>query len=72
MAVIFAHHLSYNIPVDSAYTFFKYNSAVPGVYFDWWADTADFRFAQFAIGCNKDSSGDNLGRTAYLNAITDF
>ena len=67
-----AHHLSYNIPVDSAYTFFKYSSAVPGVYFDWWADTADFRFAQFAIGCNKDSSGDNLGRTAYLNAITDF
>ncbi len=66
-----AHHLSYTIPTDSAYTLFAYNSSSGDVYFDWWADTSDFKNAQFAVGCN-DANGTDSGRTIYLNVIADF
>jgi subtilisin family serine protease len=65
------HHLSYSIPSDSAYTFFKYNTTYNEVYFDLWADTANFNNAYFAVGCN-DKFGNNLGRTDYLRVPTDF
>ena len=65
------HHLGYTIPADSAYTFFKYSNAASAVYFDWWADTANFKNAFFTIGCN-DTAANDLGRTAYFNVITDF
>ncbi len=65
------HHVGYVIPADSAYTFFKYNAAAQEVYFDLWADTADFANALFAVGCN-DTSGNNLGRINYLNVPADF
>lgn len=63
------HHLSYNIPADSAYTFFK--SASPEVYFDFWADTANFKQAQFTVGCN-DTLGNNLGQLRYFTVPADF
>lgn len=65
------YHLSYPITSDSAFTFFKYSNTAAAVYFDWWADTAAFKNAGFAIGCN-DTSGNNLGRTAYFNILSDF
>lgn len=66
------YHLKYNIPSpDSAYTFFTFNEGYGYAYFDWWADTADFNNAMFAIGCN-DSLGNNLGSTRYLNVLNDF
>ncbi len=66
-----AFHLSYDISSDSAYTFFKYSPAVPGAYFDWWTDTANFNRAFFAVGCN-DSLGNDLGRTDYLSVPVNF
>lgn len=66
-----SYHLGYNIPSDSAYTFFRYSNSAQMVYFDFWADSADIANAYFAIGAN-DTSGNNLGRTPYLNVITDF
>ncbi len=65
-------HLSYNIPTDSAYTLFKYSNSFGGVYFDWWADTVDFKNASFAIGCNAPLTGADSGRTAYLNVPANF
>lgn len=65
------HHLGYTIPADSAFTLFKYNTTYNEVYFDFWADTANFRQALFAIGAN-DTFGTNLGRTAYINVPTNF
>jgi subtilisin family serine protease len=65
------HHLGYNLSVDSAYTFFKYNSTYKEVYFDFWADTSDFKSALFAVGCN-DGFGNHLRRTAYFNVPADF
>jgi len=66
-----AFHLGYDIPADSAYTFFNYNSSDGFVYFDWWSDTAQFNNAYFAIGCN-DNTGNNLASTAYMSAHGDF
>lgn len=65
------HHLSYAVPSDSAYTFFKYNTTYSEAYFDLWADTADFNQVQFTIGCN-DPSGNNLGRLSYFTVKGDF
>lgn len=65
------HHLSYTISSDSAYTFFKYNNTSSEVYFDLWADTADFKNALFAVGCN-DTFGSNLGRTEYFSVPQNF
>ncbi len=65
-------HLGYTLPgADSAYTLFKYSNWFGGVYFDFWADTANFNNAYFAIGCNN-STGTDLGRSPYLNVLTDF
>ncbi len=63
------HHLGYNIPADSAYTFFT--TEFSEVYFDFWADTAGFKQTQFTVGCN-DTFGNNLGRLRYFNISTDF
>jgi len=65
------HHLGYNVPSDSAYTFFKYNSGASEAYFDLWADTADFNQVQFTVGCN-DATGNNLGRLSYFTVKGDF
>lgn len=65
------HHLGYQIQADSAYTFFKYNTFNQEVYFDLWADTAEFRNVQFAVGCN-DTLGTDLGRISYLTVPADF
>jgi hypothetical protein len=67
------YHLSYNIPQapDSAYTFFKFNSASGNVYFDLWADSANFTNVLFTVGCNTNS-GTDLGAISPLNVINDF
>ncbi|MCS6934793.1 MAG: S8 family peptidase [Chitinophagales bacterium] len=64
------HHLSYSIPPDSAYTFFRFNPSTNEVYFDLWADTADFKNARFAVGCN-DTNGAHIVRTDYMT-VHDF
>ncbi len=66
-----AHHVSYPIPADSAYTLFKYISSGGYLYFDWWADTANFKNALFSIGCNA-ANGVDSGRIPYLNLPADF
>ncbi len=63
------YHLSYSIPPDSAYTYFKIITT--DLYFDWWADTVDFKNAFFSIGCNS-SLGVDLGKIAYQNVPVDF
>lgn len=65
------HHLGYDIPTDSAFTLFKYNTTYNEVYFDFWADSANFNNARFAIGCN-DTLGVDLGRTAYMSVPANF
>jgi hypothetical protein len=66
------HHVSYALsPTDSLFTWFIYNSTTRKVYFDLWADTAEFKNANFAIGCDNTTPV-FLGRTPYYNVINDF
>ncbi len=67
------HHLSYQLSsTDSLWSWFLYNSTTHSVYFDLWADTAQFRSANFAIGCDLSATGAPRGRTRYFNVLTDF
>ncbi|MBS1625535.1 MAG: S8 family serine peptidase [Bacteroidetes bacterium] len=67
------YHLSYPLSAtDSLWTWFIYNANIPGIYFDLWADTAQFRNALFALGCDVGATGAVRGRTPYLNALTSF
>lgn len=48
-----AYHLGYQIPEsDTAFTWFEYSSAAEAVYFEIWADTADFNNAAYAVGAD--------------------
>lgn len=64
------HHLTYPITADSSYTFFQFNASTNEVYFDFWADTANFTDAKFAVGCN-DNTGLHIARTNYMS-VHDF
>ncbi|MBS1593054.1 MAG: S8 family serine peptidase, partial [Bacteroidetes bacterium] len=66
-------HLSYQLSnTDSLWSWFLYNSSSHSVYYDLWADTAQFRNANFAIGCDLSATGAPRGRTRYFNVLTDF
>ena len=51
------YHLSYDVTSDTSFTWFKYsNNTLLGtgaVYFEFWADTADFNQVHFGIGADK-------------------
>jgi hypothetical protein len=65
-------HVSYNLNnTDSLFTWFRYNTSTQDIYFDFWADTAQFKLANFAIGCD-DNTPAFLGRSKYYNVPTDF
>ncbi|MES2620299.1 MAG: S8 family serine peptidase [Bacteroidota bacterium] len=66
------HHLGYNVPTDSAYTYFTY-TANPSVsiYFDLWADTADFNNTMFKVGASVNN-GTIINGTEYFNVPLDF
>ena len=68
-----AHHLGYTVSNDTAnptYTLFKYN---PNgyVYFDLWADTANFNNVWFTVGAT-DSRTLPLGQLPYMNVPLNF
>jgi hypothetical protein len=65
-------HLSYPLSAtDSLFTWFAYNTSYHQVYYDMWADTAQFKLGTFAIGCDNNTPA-FLARTKYFNAVTDF
>jgi hypothetical protein len=65
-------HVSYNLSnTDSLFTWFRYNATSQDIYFDFWADTAQFKLANFAIGCD-DNTPAFLGRSKYYNVPSDF
>jgi hypothetical protein len=69
------HHLRYQLSAtDSLWTWFLPNCPNPNfkVYFDLWADTAQFKNANFALGCDLSSNGAYRGRTRYFNVPVDF
>jgi subtilisin family serine protease len=65
-------HLSYSLSAtDSLFTWFSYNTTYHQVYYDLWADTAQFKLAHFAIGCDNNTPT-YLAGTRYFNVLSDF
>lgn len=64
-------HLGYTVTNDSSFTWFQYFSAIGGVYFEWWADTANFDQIQFSYGADKTSPWVSRGHVPY-HTINDF
>ncbi len=54
-----AYHLGYDVTTDTTFTWFLYNAnsglGYGTVYFELWADTADFNNVQFAMGADRVS-----------------
>jgi len=66
------YHVNGIVDVDTSFTWFEVNPSstfgTPAVYFDFWADTADFNNVDFAIGSNlQNVNFDFRGRTQFFN-----
>jgi hypothetical protein len=74
-----AYHLSYEVPQDTAFTWFKFHPSINyfgsytpngAVYFAVYADTADFNQVYFSIGADKTSTNYQLrGESQYMNVL---
>jgi len=66
------YHVKGNVDADTSFTWFEVNPTsalgTPAVYFDFWADTADFNNVDFAIGADVQSPDFSFrGRTPFFN-----
>lgn len=56
-----AYHLHTDVTVDTMFTWFAYNQSsimnMGAVYFDLWADTADFNQVRYSVGADKNNGG---------------
>lgn len=70
------YHLHSSVDNDTAFTWFEYNAssaAGPAVFFEIWADTADFNQIDFALGADKVSpTFENRGKSNYHNISTNL
>ncbi len=69
VGVLYPFHVGRNsVAGDTVFTWFKYNSGIPGAYIQIFADTAQFNQIQFAIGADKISPYyDFRGSTSFIN-----
>ena len=65
-------HLSYEVNIDTAFTWFKVIPSLGKVYFDLWADTADFKNVSFAFQNDNPTNFTEYGKTNFLNIANDF
>lgn len=68
------YHVRHEINNDSATTYFKYSNTVPGVYFDFWADSAQFNNVEFLVGAVSTKTGNlvDTAATERFNVMRDF
>ncbi|HRN93090.1 MAG: S8 family serine peptidase [Chitinophagales bacterium] len=68
------YHVQHTITNDSATTYFRYNKNVPGLYFDFWADSVQFNNAEFVIGAVSTKTGNLVDTVATerFNVLRDF
>ncbi|MCB0764833.1 MAG: S8 family peptidase [Flavobacteriales bacterium] len=66
------YHMQTDVGTDTTFTWFRYNSAsglgYGAVYFELWADTADFNDVRYAVGADKTSPYIYRGRTPFHSA----
>lgn len=70
-----AFHLGYEVTADTTFTWFNYQSpsvlGVGAVFFELWADTADFQQVQFAVGADKHTPSFNYRGATPFRQIGD-
>ncbi len=68
------YHLAYDVPLlDTAFTWFAYNQDIGAVYYEFWADTADFSATQFAVGADLTTPNYEFrGYSNWRNAPSDL
>lgn len=65
-------HLSYNVSNDTSFTWFRPIAAQSVVYFELWADKADFENVSFAFQNDNATDFTSYGRTKFLSLKNDF
>lgn len=65
-------HLSYNVTNDTSFTWFEIIPSEGKVYFDLWADTANFRNVAFAFQNDNPTNFTEYGKTNFLSIGNDF
>ncbi len=68
----FPYHLSYPLSSDTSFTWFDYNPQLNAVYYQVWANEADFNHAQFSIGVDDPTDFKHRGETKFYNLIDDL
>lgn len=68
----FAFHLGYTVTETPQFTWFKKLSYTNLVYFQLWADTADFNGVDFSISVDDPATWASIGSTPVLNVLNDF
>jgi len=66
------HHINPMVDADTAFTMLAYSTFRKGYYFDLFADKADFDNVNFSMACIDNSTWTELGRSNWLNVLTDF
>ncbi|HWY98196.1 MAG TPA: S8 family serine peptidase, partial [Bacteroidia bacterium] len=59
-------------PGDTSFTWFQYYSYNGQIVFDAWADTANFRQVQFAIGVDRAAPFSSITHTAFSTVLTNL
>lgn len=67
-----AFHLGYDVTATEQFTWFKKLSYMNLVYFQLWADTADFNQVDFRLSVDEPAGFTSLGSTPYFNMLSDF
>lgn len=66
------YHLGYDVTSDTTFTWFKFNSTSGDLFFQLWADTADFNDVHFTFGADDPTTWDSVATLSYLNVKTDY
>lgn len=67
------YHLGYDVTSDTTFTWFRFNNTAGDVFFQLWADTADFNDVYFSFGADDPASNwDSVTTLSFLNVKTDY
>ncbi len=67
-----AYHLGYEVAVDTQFTWFRRNPQFNDVFFQLWADTADFMDVWFSIGWDNQPNYTQSDAMAFVNLKQTF
>jgi len=68
----YEQHLGYQVTTDTVFSWFKRNNSLGYVYFDLFADKANFDGVNFALACRDKTNYSFKGMTEFLNMSTEF